>query len=85
IGIYSGYTGSSSTTTKGTDTVVFVKADTPPENAVSMPEGADIPDGFYPVKVVTGLSDTFQVEIKEGLNEGDEVFLQYMVDNSYGY
>ena len=77
-----------------TASVVFIKADSKPENAVDL----DIPpvepgatpsypsesDGFYPVPVVTGLSDNYNVEIKEGLEEGAEIFVNYYVTQAYG-
>ncbi len=58
---------------------VYLKADTPPENMVEMPEEllSTIPEGFYPVPVEIGLSDVTNVEIKSGLNEMDVVFLGY--------
>lgn len=57
-------------------TAVFLKAEQPPENALELtPDIAkDLPDGFYAVPVVTGLSDNMNVEVKEGLNDFDEVF-----------
>ena len=69
-----------------TASVVFIKADSKPENTVAI----DIPptepgatplypsesEGFYPVPVTTGLSDNYNVEIKEGLT-GDEDCLLY--------
>ena len=68
--------------------VVFLKADSRPENAVE----ADLPepepgerkqyptesDGYYPVPVETGLSDRFNVEIISGLSDGDVVFNGFM-------
>ena len=73
--------------------VVFLRAESRPENAVTMPEQSpDMPktypteeDGFYAVPVTTGLSDTYHVEILEGLNEGDEVFTNYLTDSAYMY
>ena len=42
--------------------------------------------GFYPVIVTTGISDTENVEITSGVQEGDEVFVNFMVtDYSSGY
>ena len=63
-----------------THTVVFVQADPKPENAVDLdPEalGTAMPapsDGFWPVPVATGLSDTYNCEITEGLEAGATVF-----------
>ena len=74
-----------------TITVVFVKADARPENAVDLPEGlSGVPteeEGFYAVLVETGISDTYNVEIKSGLEEGQEVFTNYMTNSadSWGY
>lgn len=73
--------------------VVFLRTDTRPENAVTMPEQpADQPktypteaEGFYAVPVTTGLSDTYNVEIVEGLSEGAEVFTNYLTDNANSY
>ena len=72
---------------KNTDagTVVFVKADAPPENAVDLGESVQVPEGFYPVLVTTGLSDNYSVEIKDGVGEGVELFLQYMTDSGSSY
>lgn len=69
-----------------THTVVFIQADSKPDNAVevdtaSMGEGAStterLPssaDGFWPVPVTTGLSDVYNCEITEGLEAGTTVF-----------
>lgn len=66
--------------------VVFIQAESRPDNAVTMPEQSpDMPkrypaeeDGFYAVPVTTGLNDTYNVEIKSGLNQGDTVFTNYL-------
>lgn len=77
-----------------TDSVVFIRADKRPENAVDLeipePEPGQPPmypspeDGFYPVKVETGLNDDYNVEIKNGLNGDEEVFVNYLVESAYG-
>lgn len=77
-----------------TDSVVFIRADKCPENAVDLeipePEPGQPPmypspeDGFYPVKVETGLNDDYNVEIKSGLNGDEEVFVNYLVESAYG-
>lgn len=77
-----------------TDSVVFIRADKRPENAVNLeipePEPGQPPmypspeDGFYPVKVETGLNDDYNVEIKSGLNGDEEVFVNYLVESAYG-
>lgn len=68
-------------------TVVFIQADSKPDNAVEVDsasmggEGAStserLPtaaDGFWPVPVTTGLSDVYNCEITEGLEAGTTVF-----------
>lgn len=63
-------------------TCVFVKADTPPENALNPDElGLELPEGFHAVPVTVGLSDQTSAEIVEGVEEGQEVFVQYMTDS----
>lgn len=74
--------------------VVFLQADSKPENAVDveLPEPApgetrQYPteaEGYYPVPVETGLNDQYNVEITSGLNEGDVVFNSYMMTTAYG-
>lgn len=57
--------------------VVFLKTDTAPENAVEGVDGASLgvpAEGYYPVPVETGISDKYNVEIISGLSEGDTVF-----------
>ena len=77
-----------------TASVVFIKADSKPENTVAI----DIPptepgatplypsesEGFYPVPVTTGLSDYYNVEIKDGLTGDEEVFVNYYVEQAWG-
>ncbi len=73
-------------------TVVFIKADSKPENTLELdlpePEPGQkrtLPteaDGYYPVAVETGISDTQNVEIKSGVEEGMEVFVNYTVTES---
>lgn len=60
-------------------TVVFLQADQKPENTVTLSSEAqtDLPDGYYAVPVTTGLSDTYNIEITSGLQEGDMVFTNY--------
>ena len=71
---------------------MFIKADSKPENTLEL----DLPevepgqkrtlpteeDGYYPVAVETGISDTQNVEIKSGVEEGMEVFVNYTVTES---
>ena len=69
--------------------VVFVKRDSRPEDVpeLEMPEvepgqKRQFPseeEGYYPVIVETGISDTQNVEIRSGVQEGDEVFVNYTV------
>lgn len=65
----------------GTATVCFVKGE-PDERALEADESWEIPEGFFAVRVETGLSDSTNVEIKSGLNEGDEVFIGYITNNA---
>ena len=61
-----------------------------PENAIDIeipevtegetPQYPSPKDGFYPVPVTTGLSDNYNVEIKEGLQGGETVFQAYIVN-----
>ena len=62
-------------------TVVYVQADSQPDNALELPyQDEEIPSGFYPVQVELGIQDTYNVEIKSGLNEGDTVYTQMVSD-----
>ena len=77
-----------------TYSVVFIHAEEKPENAVDleipetmpgeMPKYPSPEDGYYPVKVETGLSDNYNVEIKSGLNGDEEVFVNFLVEQAYG-
>jgi HlyD family secretion protein len=63
-------------------TCLFIKADAPPENALdAVTLGLDVPEGFYAVPVSVGLSDNTFAEIIEGVEEGTEVFTQFMTNN----
>ena len=62
-------------------TCLFIKADQKPDNAVTLAEGV-VPDGYYAVKVETGLSSNDYVEIKSGVREGVTVFEQYIEKNT---
>ena len=63
-----------------THTVVFIQASAKPDNAVELDAAAlgdAMPapsDGFWPVPVTTGLSDTYSCEITEGLEADTVVF-----------
>lgn len=66
-------------------TVVYIKADSEPDNMVQIPYmDEEIPAGFYPVPVEIGIQDSYNVEIKSGVEEGTEVFTQIMTDNVWG-
>ena len=64
---------------------LFVKADRRPDNAVDLGEGVELPRGFYAVPVETGLSNSAQVEIKSGVEEGMEVFTQKLVESGSSF
>ncbi|MGE4484382.1 MAG: efflux RND transporter periplasmic adaptor subunit [Oscillospiraceae bacterium] len=61
-------------------TCVFIKGEDVP-GAVELPDGI-VPEGFSAVLVETGLSDDSVVEIKSGIEDGTEVFTQYMTDSA---
>ncbi len=66
-------------------TVVYVQADSEPENAVSVSySDEEIPAGFYPVPVEIGIQDSYNVEIKSGVEEGTTVYTQTMSDSVWG-
>ena len=66
-------------------TVVYVQADSAPDNAIELPDtGEEIPAGFYPVPVEIGISDNSNVEIKSGVEEGTEVFTQIQSLQAWG-
>ena len=44
----------------------------------------EIPEGFWAVPVEIGIQDTFNVEIRSGLEEGQEVFTQ-MQEEDYAF
>jgi HlyD family secretion protein len=57
-------------------TVVFVKTDIRPDNAIDMPPEVPTPEGFFAVPVTVGLANAHGVEITSGIEEGAEVFTQ---------
>ena len=63
-------------TEEGRQKAVFVRSELPPENAAELSvEMLDIPEGFWPVLVETGISDSSNVELlSPELEEGTEVF-----------
>lgn len=69
-------------------TVVFVKADSRPDNAIDLSVPVEgVPEGFYAVPVETGISDTYNIEIRSGVEEGQEVFTTVQTEsgNAWGY
>ena len=72
-------------TAEGTRSVVFVRADTRPENAIDLEIPVEgVPEkGYYPVIVQTGISDTQNVEILSGVEVGTEVFQQVLYPEMY--
>ena len=78
-----------------TYSVVFIQSDSKPDNTVELdipePQPGEMPsypteaDGFYPVKVETGLSDTYNIEITSGLNGDETVFVQFYNNNQTNY
>lgn len=79
----------------GEDTsVVFIQADSKPDNAVEVDIPETMPgqtptypseaEGFYAVPVETGLSDNYNVEITSGLEGGETVFVSYYVTQAWG-
>lgn len=63
-------------TEEGRQKAVFVHSETPPDNAVElMVEMPEIPEGYWPVLVETGISDSSNVEIlSPELEEGTELY-----------
>lgn len=76
-----------------TAAVVFIQAETRPENAVDVeipPSDPNNPpaypsqdEGYYAVPVTTGLSDDYNVEITEGLMGGETIFVNYYVEQAW--
>lgn len=59
-----------------TKKALFVRADEPPEDTLELAmEMTDIPEGFYPVAVEVGISDSHNIEILSGVEEFAEVFM----------
>ena len=44
----------------------------------------EIPEGYWPVEVETGINDAYNVEIKSGVEEGTEVFTQIQTMEAWG-
>ena len=66
----------------GTATICFVQGE-PDERAIEADESWEVPEGFFPVIVTTGLNDDENVEITSGLQEGDVVFIGYETNQAY--
>lgn len=59
-----------------TANVLYVGGDRP-ENAIEVPMiDEEIPDGYWAVPVEIGIQDNYNVEIKSGVEEGTEIFVQ---------
>ncbi|MGN1003871.1 MAG: efflux RND transporter periplasmic adaptor subunit [Oscillospiraceae bacterium] len=69
-------------------TVVFVYREERPDDVVELdPSITNVPtedDHYYPVPVETGISDTKNVEIVSGIQDGDQVFINFTVTNGSG-
>ncbi len=64
--------------------VVYVKGDKPENVLENVTVDEDIPSGFWPVQVETGISDNYNVEIKSGLEQGQEIFTQILTESAWG-
>lgn len=67
-----------------TAAVCFVKGEDTEGRGIEPDPSWEMPEGFYAVRVETGLNDESNVEIKSGLVEGDEVFIGYMTNSAWG-
>ena len=65
-------------------TVVYVAGERPDNAIDGVMAAEDIPEGFWAVPVEIGIQDTFNVEIRSGLTEGQEVFTQ-MQEEDYSF
>lgn len=59
-------------------TVLFVQADKRPDNAIDVPEGTEIPEGFYAVHVEVGGSNGMFVKILSGVEQDAVLFTRYV-------
>lgn len=73
-------------TEEGRQKAVFVRSDTPPEDAAELlADMAEIPEGFWPVLVETGISDSSNVELlSPDLEEGTELYQTQVRAEFYG-
>ena len=67
-----------------TMTVVYVGGEKPENALEGINSDEEIPEGFWPVQVETGIQDTYNVEIRSGLEEGMEVFTQIQTMEAWG-
>ena len=65
-------------------TVVYVQGDRPDNALENVMADEEIPQGFWPVPVEIGISDTYNVEIKSGVEEGTVVFTQIQSTSAWG-
>ncbi len=63
---------------------LFVRSDTPPENAVELAEDV-VPDGFWAVPVEVGITDDYGAQILSGADADMEVFTGYAVSNANSF
>ena len=64
--------------------VVYVSGEKPETAVEGVMADEEIPEGYWPVPVETGISDNYNVEIKSGVEEDTEVFTQIQVSNAWG-
>ncbi|MCQ2552942.1 MAG: HlyD family efflux transporter periplasmic adaptor subunit [Clostridia bacterium] len=64
--------------------VLYVRNANPDDVVTLMYNDEEIPAGFDPVAVVIGISDNANVEIKEGIEDGTEVFTQLISSEFWG-
>ena len=69
----------------GTTVKVIYVGGEKPENALEgVTVDEEIPEGYWPVEVETGINDAYNVEIKSGVEEGTEVFTQIQTTEAWG-
>ena len=66
-------------------TVVYVSGSKPDNAVENVLLDEQIPEGYWPVPVEIGISDNYNVEIRSGVEEGTEVFMQMQMDYSWGF
>lgn len=65
--------------------VLFVQGDVEEGDAAELSmDIAEVPEGFYPVVVETGISDNYNVEILSGVDEGATVYAGVMQNDGMG-